>query len=130
MANVTIVSPQGNPEVWPEEKAAQKLQHGYKAFDTWKAEQKSIAQQKHQEWLTSPDTVEERFQMLRQVCESRLAQTDYAMNIDYPITEASKTALLAYRKAIRELNHQTGAPWDGGGSLTPWPVMPNIVKSN
>lgn len=76
--------------------------------------------------LASPD---ELFAMLRQACETRLSQTDYAMTSDYPISDESKVALLAYRKAIRELNHQQGAPWDGGGSMTPWPEMPAISKT-
>lgn len=34
------------------------------------------------------------------------------------------TALLTYMQALRDLPAQVGAPWDGEGELTPWPIKP------
>jgi hypothetical protein len=32
----------------------------------------------------------------------------------------------AYRQFLRDLPAQEGAPFDGGGELTPWPHMPEV----
>lgn len=128
MGTITIVSPGGNPEVWPEDKAAIKLQQGYKAYDVWQAEQKALAGQEYQEWLNNPDTVEKRFRMLRTARDSRIAATDYLMSADYPITEEQRELVMAYRTALRDLPAQPGAPWDGGGELTPWPEVPVSIR--
>ena len=43
---------------------------------------------------------------------------------DYPLDNTLKEAVQLYRQALRDLPSQEGAPWDGGGEETPWPVMP------
>ena len=40
------------------------------------------------------------------------------------LTPEQYTALLTYIQALRDLPAQPGAPWDGGGELTPWPIKP------
>ena len=50
---------------------------------------------------------------------ARIATDQYSMD-DYPDNERRA----AYRADLRALNHQKGAPWDGGGELTPWPELP------
>ena len=67
-------------------------------------------------------SVEERMRMLRMVRNARLAETDYLLMPDYPLADA--TAIKAYRQALRDMPTQAGAPWDGGGEATPWPVKP------
>lgn len=42
------------------------------------------------------------------------------------LTPERYTALLTYIQALRDIPAQTGAPWDGGGELTPWPTKPDI----
>ena len=42
------------------------------------------------------------------------------------LTPEQYTALLTYIQALRDLPAQPGAPWDGGGELTPWPAMPSV----
>lgn len=123
MATVTIVSPTGNPEVWPEDKAAIKLTQGYRTFEDWQAEQAEIARQKHEEWVNDPDTVEERFQLLRQARDAKIATLDYMFLTDSATSDEKKAKYVAYRQALRDLPEQEGAPWDGGGELTPWPVL-------
>ena len=43
---------------------------------------------------------------------------------DYPIPADQRTAVQAYRQALRDLPAQEGAPWDGGAEDTPWPDLP------
>ena len=40
------------------------------------------------------------------------------------LTPEQYAALLTYIQALRDLPAQLGAPWDGGGDETPWPVKP------
>ncbi len=67
---------------------------------------------------------EELLRMLRAARDIRLAATDYLMLPDAPLASGRKAALTIYRQALRDLPQQDGAPWDGGGELTPWPQAP------
>ena len=69
-------------------------------------------------------TKDELFSTLRMERDARLAATDYYVMIDYPVED--KSAMLAYRQALRDLPAQAGAPWDGGGEKTPWPSKPEL----
>lgn len=40
-----------------------------------------------------------------------------------------RTAVQAYRQALRDIPAQEGAPWDGGGKETPWPDLPAGLKT-
>ena len=42
------------------------------------------------------------------------------------LTPEQYTELLTYIQALRDLPAQPGAPWDGGGDLTPWPELPSV----
>ena len=55
--------------------------------------------------------------------DNRLGATDYLLMPDYPITAEKRAQVEAYRQALRDLPAQEGAPWDGGGELTPWPTL-------
>lgn len=67
---------------------------------------------------------EELFRLLRAARDIRLAATDYLMLPDSPLAGERKAAVTVYRQALRDLPAQEGAPWDGGGEATPWPVLP------
>lgn len=69
----------------------------------------------------------ELFARLRAARDARLAATDYLVMPDYPLDEETRTEVEAYRQALRDLPAREGAPWDGGGELTPWPEMPASV---
>lgn len=69
-------------------------------------------------------TKDELFSTLRMERDARLAATDYYVMSDYPAED--KSAVLAYRQALRDLPAQPGAPWDGGGEKTPWPSKPEL----
>ena len=77
--------------------------------------------------LTAPaKSTEQLFEDLRLERDNRLGATDYLIMPDYPITEEKRAQVEAYRQALRDLPAQEGAPWDGGGELTPWPTMPTL----
>lgn len=70
-----------------------------------------------------------RFERLRSERDQRLAATDYLLMPDYPLSDDQRIILQVYRQALRDLPSQEGAPWDGGGEATPWPVMPAGLKA-
>ena len=70
-----------------------------------------------------------RFERLRAERDRRLAETDYLLMPDYPLSEGQRTVLQSYRQSLRDLSSQEGAPWDGGGEETPWPEIPTWVKA-
>lgn len=72
-------------------------------------------------------TEAELFQQLRAERDRRIAATDFLLMQDYPIPADQRTAVQAYRQALRDLPAQEGAPWDGGGKETPWPAAPEVV---
>lgn len=67
--------------------------------------------------------LEELFTSLRAERDKRLAETDYLLSADYPIDADKLEAVKTYRQSLRDLPSQEGAPWDGGGEGTPWPVL-------
>lgn len=73
-----------------------------------------------------PPTTEELWDQLRNIRDSKLSSTDKYLLPDYPIIADSLVSVKAYRTALRDLPSQPGAPWDGGGELTPWPEMPDV----
>ena len=69
------------------------------------------------------------FDDLRASRDVRLAATDKYLLADYPINEGDLALVKAYRAALRALPEQPGAPWDGGGKVTPWPDAPDILQT-
>ena len=50
-----------------------------------------------------------------------LTETDYLMQPDYPISEETRTALKAYRQALRDITNQEGFPKE-----VVWPEKPDV----
>ena len=126
---VNLYDPEtGQGSVWREEDAEAQLAKGMITEAAWLKICAAKAAEDYAAWLSSPETEAERFEMLRMACKARLTATDKLTTPDYPISDKDRAAVNAYRKAIRELNHQPGAPWDGGGEATPWPVEPVVTK--
>ena len=69
------------------------------------------------------------FAALRSARDARLASTDKMLLPDYPIGADALPLVKAYRAALRDLPDAPGAPWDGGGTSTPWPTAPNAASS-
>lgn len=129
MAIVNLYNPETlKGSVWNVNDAPQKIAEGFLTEEQYQAIMAEKAAIARQEWLNSPDTEAERFQMLRQARDGRLAQTDYLMAQDYPITDDARYAAANYRTALRNITELPGAPWDGGGEHTPWPTMSTIRK--
>lgn len=103
----------GNREVW------NKKPTGYLTEEEWAAEHP---------YVPEPIPQEELFMMLRGARDAKLAdydkhvaqlERDYRSGVDVTSTLA---AWDAYAQALCDLPAQEGAPWDGGGQNTPWPV--------
>ncbi|WP_241159653.1 phage tail assembly chaperone, partial [Desulfovibrio sp. ZJ200] len=60
--------------------------------------------------------------------DRRLSAADYLIMPDYPLDDITRSSVMAWRQALRDLPAQAGAPWDGGGEATPWPVNPRGVE--
>ena len=69
---------------------------------------------------------EQRWIRLRAKRNELIAETDYLMMEDYPITDECRAAFEAYRQALRDITSQDGAPWTD--DTIPWPAKPEIVK--
>ena len=114
----------GQGSVWNEADVPAKLAEGLISQEAWIEICAAKAAQAYDAWLADPATEPERFESLRAVRAGKLTATDYLLAADYPITDAKRKKVVAYRQALRDLPEQPGAPWDGGGELTPWPVKP------
>lgn len=122
--SVILISSKGNPEVFDDADAPLRLNMGWTSIEDYNEAQRLKKEAAYQAWLVNPDTVPERFEMLRTARDARLKATDYMLMPDYPISAAMLNAVKAYRASLRDLPAMQGAPWDGGGSLTPWPELP------
>ena len=74
-------------------------------------------------------TTAAHFSTLRANRDALLADTDKMLLPDYPIASDALAQVKAYRAALRALPEQPGAPWDGGGAATPWPVAPSTTQA-
>ena len=126
---VNLFDPEtGQGSVWREEDAEARLAEGMITEEAWLEICNAEAAEAYAGWLASPETEAERFEMLRRARDAKLAATDYLVAPDYPLTDAERAAVTAYRQALRDLPAQEGAPWDGGGPATPWPEAPVVSK--
>nr|WP_300125911.1 tail fiber assembly protein [Desulfovibrio sp.] len=123
---VNLYDPEtGQGSVWRPEDAEAKLAEGLITEAAWREMCDARAAGEYARWLASPETEAERFELLRAQRDAKLNATDYLMAADYPLSEERRAAVTAYRQALRDLPAQEGAPWDGGGELTPWPQDPH-----
>lgn len=116
----TFFSPEGNPEVWDEKP------EGYITVEEWEAPRAAAEAEAEAARLAEYDSTTARAARLRTARDARLAATDKYLLSDYPISAENLAAIKIYRQALRDLPAQEGAPWDGGGELTPWPDMPSV----
>ena len=106
----TFFSPDGNLEVWEQKP------DGYFTVTEWQA--------LHPPLVVAPPTGATLFAGLRAERDERLLETDKYILSDYPISPEELVAIKTYRRLLRDIPTQPGAPWDGGGELTPWPELP------
>ena len=132
---VNLYDPEtGQGSVWYSGDVLTKLAEGMLPEGAWKEICAQKAAEAYDEWLTSYGTLAERFEMLRATLKGKLADYDVAV-AELRRKEragADVTAELAtwdaYAEALCDLPAQPGAPWDGGGELTPWPEEPTVSK--
>lgn len=84
---------------------------------------------------TPPPTLEELFDGLRSFRDARINAVlwmrerhadELELGKEPTLTPEQYTALLTYIQSLRDIPAQPGAPWDGGGELTPWPELPEV----
>ena len=82
-----------------------------------------------------PPTTGELFDRLRSFRDARINSVlwmrerhsdELELGTEPTLTPEQYTALLTYIQALRDIPAQPGAPWDGGGELTPWPELPSV----
>ena len=80
-----------------------------------------------------PPSDDELFNLLRIERDTRINSVlwlrerhadELELGTEPTLTPEQYTSLLTYIQALRDLPAQPGAPWDGGGELTPWPIKP------
>lgn len=128
---VDMISPSGNPEVIAIGDVEKKKEEGYILRDAaYFAKRKEEAEKEYQERLKDPAFNEERFESLRSLRDLKLSVYDKKINQYGRLqrlgedVEDQITLWDEYAQALCKLPDQPGAPWDGGGPLTPWPEMP------
>lgn len=92
----------------------------------WQAEKNRLeeeAKAAEEARLAEYNSEEARWGRLRTARDAKLAEWDYYVMPDYPADADKLEKVKAYRQALRDLPSLEGAPWDGGGSLTPFPVL-------
>ena len=89
----------------------------WKSEDARFREEAKIAEEKY-------NSEEVRFERLRIRRDKKLAETDFYILNDYPISESDLEKIRNYRQELRDITNQPGAPWDGGEYDTPWPINP------
>ena len=79
-----------------------------------------------------PPSTDELFSRLRVERDTRISAVlwmrerhadELELGKETSLTPEQYTALLTYIQALRDIPAQPGAPWDGGGSKTPWPHL-------
>lgn len=62
---------------------------------------------------------------IREERDRRIAETDYLLAADYPISAEKLELVKAYRQALRDIPQQDGFPWSGeiDDPAIPWPVL-------
>lgn len=116
----TFYSPTGNAEIWNEQPEA------YITVEEWEAARAAEAAEAEAARLIEYNSAAARAIRLRTERDARLADTDKYLLADYPISTEELGNIRTYRQALRDLPAQPGAPWDGGGDGTPWPVIPQL----
>ncbi len=106
---------------------------GMKGYEQYVSPVSTVVHEDGSITFTPPNPEEQKeefFVRLRSARNARISATDYLLVADYPIDADKLEQVKAYRQALRDLPKQKGAPWDGGGKKTPWPVKTWEVTSN
>lgn len=84
---------------------------------------KTVAMKQYKIVEIPAPTTEEVAAQVRSQRDAMIAETDYLMMSDYPISAEDKALVETYRQALRDIPEQEGFP-----SNVQWPVVPQCVK--
>lgn len=77
-----------------------------------------------QPYVPPVPTTEELAASVRVKRDRRIAETDYLVIPDYPISQDKLEEIKVYRQALRDLPQQPGFPWNGPDDpACPWPYL-------
>lgn len=77
-----------------------------------------------QPYVPPVPTTEELAASVRVKRDRRIAETDYLVVPDYPISQDKLEEIKVYRQALRDLPQQPGFPWNGPDDpACPWPYL-------
>lgn len=76
-----------------------------------------------QPYVPPVPTQEDLAARVRAERDRRIAETDYVVMSDYPLSQEKLEEIKVYRQALRDLPQQPGFPWNGPDDpACPWPV--------
>ncbi len=67
--------------------------------------------------------IAEAWRLVRQKRDALLLATDYAIMPDYPLADAEKTEVTAYRQALRDIPETFDSP-----DTVEWPTKPEVLS--
>ena len=77
-----------------------------------------------QPYAAPTPTQEELAASVRAERDRRIAETDYLVMPDYPLSQEKLEEIKAYRQALRDIPQQLGFPWNGSDDpACPWPSL-------
>ena len=97
--------------------------YNYKKFETALENGTPVQMKRYQIVEIPAPTTEEVASQIRAQRDAMIAETDYLMMSDYPISEEDKALVETYRQALRDIPEQEGFP-----SEVQWPVAPQCLK--
>ena len=97
--------------------------YNYKKFETALENGTPVQMKRYQIVEIPAPTTEEVAAQVRSQRDALIAQTDYLMMSDYPISAEDKALVETYRQALRDIPEQEGFP-----SEVQWPVAPQCLK--
>ena len=77
-----------------------------------------------QPYVAPTPTQEELAASIRAERDRRIAETDYLVMSDYPLSQEKLEEIKVYRQALSDLPEQLGFPWNGPDDpACPWPSL-------
>nr|DAQ74798.1 MAG TPA: tail assembly chaperone protein [Caudoviricetes sp.] len=96
------------------------------AFGEWNEETKKQFNVTEEEYDPIDEMSDDQVaSMVRRQRDSKLSETDYYMQPDYPSTPDGIEALKTYRQALRDITKQSGFPRN-----VEWPAVPYVLCKN
>ena len=83
-----------------------------------------------QPYVPPVPTQEDLAARVRAERDRRIAETDYLVMSDYPLSQEKLEEIKVYRQALRDLPQQPGFPWGGPDDpACPWPYLEELATT-